>query len=155
MTAESLLQLQQVERQRQALLSNRILCCTVAGCLSGGAGAVRSAIEREVERQGRAADTEVCGTGCMGLCSQGPLVRSSAANAIYTNVTANDAPAIVKGDAIKRDHTGTPFLHRPAPCDHGQFRLRRPRTHFGLHHKRRISAAPSRGFRNDSRTDCG
>jgi bidirectional [NiFe] hydrogenase diaphorase subunit len=99
MTTESLLQLQQVERQRQGLLSDRILCCTVAGCLSGGAGAVRSAIEREVERQGRAADTEVCGTGCMGLCSQGPLVRSSAANVIYTNVTAGDAPAIVMGDA--------------------------------------------------------
>ena len=110
MTAESLSQLQQVEQQRQALLSNRILCCTVAGCLYGGAGAVRSAIEREVERQGRAADTEVCGTGCMGLCSQGPLVRSSAANAIYANVTAGDAPAIVKGDAIRAVPPEHPFF---------------------------------------------
>jgi bidirectional [NiFe] hydrogenase diaphorase subunit len=107
MNRETLFQVQQAERQRVAQFKDRILCCTVAGCLAGGAGAVRDTFEREVARQGRTAEIEICGTGCMGLCSEGPLVRSSAADAIYTNVTSADVPAIVNGDrvpAITPDH---------------------------------------------------
>ena len=104
MTAESLLQLQQVERHRKALLSNRIFCCTVAGCLSGGAGAVRDAIEREVERRGLAhAEIEISGTGCMGLCSQGPLVRSSASDSIHANVIPSDAACHRRRQPARRD----------------------------------------------------
>jgi bidirectional [NiFe] hydrogenase diaphorase subunit len=97
MTPETLLEAQQTEQQRQARLKNRILCCTVAGCLSGGGAAVRKALEDEVQRQGAETTIEVCGTGCMGLCAEGPLVRSAAADAIYTNVTPADAPAIISG----------------------------------------------------------
>ena len=107
MNRDALLKVQAAEQQRVANLKDRILCCTVAGCLAGGAGAVRSALEHEVARQGRTAHVEICGTGCMGLCSDGPLVRSSAADAIYTNVTPADAPAIVDGigvRAVKPDH---------------------------------------------------
>src|SRR5271166_7182288 len=100
MNRETLFHVQQAEQQRVALLKDRILCCTVAGCLAGGAGAVRDALEREVAGQGRTSEIEVCGTGCMGLCSEGPLVRSSAADAIYSNVTSADAPAIVNGDRV-------------------------------------------------------
>ena len=92
MTAETLSGIQTNERQRAAGFKDRIFCCTVAGCLSGGAGAVRSAIESEVARAGRAAEIEVRGTGCMGLCSEGPLVRSAARDVIYTRVTAGRRP---------------------------------------------------------------
>jgi bidirectional [NiFe] hydrogenase diaphorase subunit len=107
MTSETLLQVQDKERERAGRLKDRILCCTVAGCLAGGAGAVRNAIEREVERQGRSAEIEVSGTGCMGLCSQGPLVRSAASDSIHPNVTPADARSIVdgsRGGALKPDH---------------------------------------------------
>jgi bidirectional [NiFe] hydrogenase diaphorase subunit len=120
MTPETLFQIQRAEQQRAAGLKDRILCCTVAGCLSGGAAAVRSAIEHEVEQQGRSAEIEVSGTGCMGLCCEGPLVRSSAADAIYTNVTPADAGAIVSGAAtvylarrtVKPDHPFYAGQHR-------------------------------------------
>lgn len=107
MTGEDLLQIQNGERERVARLGDRLFCCTVAGCLSGGAIAVRTAIEREIARHGRTSELEVCGTGCMGLCSEGPLVRSAARDAIFTNVTPADAPAIVDGTkpaALKPDH---------------------------------------------------
>ena len=107
MTGEALLKIQNDERERTAHLKDRIFCCTVAGCLSGGADAVRAAIEGEVARQGRASEIEVCGTGCMGLCSEGPLVRSALRDTIFTGVTPADAPAIVDGSKpgdIKPDH---------------------------------------------------
>ena len=107
MTGESLHQVQQSENHRAAALKDRILCCTVAGCLSGGAHAVRKALTDEIERQNRHAEIEVCGTGCMGLCSEGPLVRSSARDVIFSNVKPADAAAIVDGTKpgdIKPDH---------------------------------------------------
>ena len=107
MTAEKLQQIEIGEQQRTAQFRDRLLCCTVAGCLSGGAGAVRDAIEREVARQGRTAEIEVCGTGCLGLCSEGPLVRSSARDVIYAGVTQGGAAAVIDGSAarsIQRDH---------------------------------------------------
>ena len=110
MTPDALLLAQEAELQRQAQFKNRILCCTVAGCLAGGAGAVRKALEHEVRQQGRTGEVEICGSGCMGLCSEGPLVRSSAADAIYTNVTPADAPSIVSGDPIRAVTQDHPFF---------------------------------------------
>ena len=98
MNAETLHTLRQAEQQRQRKLADRILCCTVAGCLSSGANQVRAAIADQIESQGRSATTEVCGTGCMGLCSQGPLVRSSAADAVFTKFTPADAVKLVGRD---------------------------------------------------------
>ena len=101
MTAEILNQISQAERERQQKLKDRILCCTVAGCLSAGAEAVRAALQKEVQAQGRTGEVEVCGTGCMGLCRRGPLVRSSAADAVYAEVTPQDARALVQADQSK------------------------------------------------------
>jgi bidirectional [NiFe] hydrogenase diaphorase subunit len=101
MTGETLFALRHVEQERQGALDDRILCCTVAGCLSGGADRVRGAIQDQIDAQGRTGKVEVCGTGCLGLCSQGPLVRSSAADAIFTNVTPADAAGLVSGDRSK------------------------------------------------------
>ena len=98
MTADSLHAMQRAEQQRRLRLEDRILCCTVAGCLSGRAAAVRASIQEQIDLQGRAGRVEVCGTGCMGLCCEGPLVRSSAADAILTNATPADGAALAAGD---------------------------------------------------------
>ncbi len=98
MTADSLDAIQRAEQQRRLPLEDRILCCTVAGCLSGRADAVRASIQEQIDLQGRAGSVEVCGTGCMGLCCEGPLVRSAAADAILTNATPADGAALAAGD---------------------------------------------------------
>ncbi len=120
MTSGTLLAIRQTEQQRQGCLVDRILCCTVAGCLSAGASDVRAAVQKQIDLQDRVGEVEVCGTGCMGMCSQGPLVRSSAADAIFTNVTPADAKALVAGH---RNH----FVNRTLLPDHpfyaGQKRL--------------------------------
>lgn len=97
MTSDNLLEIQQGEQKRQAKLDNRILCCMVAGCLSSGARATRRELELEVARQGREGRVEICGTGCLGWCSRGPMVRDTAANAVLTEVTPDDAADVVRG----------------------------------------------------------
>ena len=111
MTPETLYALERSEKARHAAAEDRIFCCTVAGCMAGGASQVRAAIVAEIGAQGRSGKTEVSGTGCLGLCCEGPLVRSSSADAVFTGVTPEDAPALVareysrfEGRALKPDH---------------------------------------------------
>jgi bidirectional [NiFe] hydrogenase diaphorase subunit len=99
MTVEELIEKEAEELERQKGLRNRILCCTAAGCLSCGADGVRQAITQAIADQGLDKQTEVAGTGCLGLCSRGPMVHSSADGRLYGNVSAADAPALVSGDA--------------------------------------------------------
>ena len=99
MTADKLNEVKDLELQRQGRLKDRILCCSVGGCLSAGADKVRASIQAAIDDAGKSVEVEVCGTGCMGLCSRGPLVRSSARDVIYTDVTPADAPGLVAGDA--------------------------------------------------------
>jgi bidirectional [NiFe] hydrogenase diaphorase subunit len=102
MTVEDLLEKQTEELARQKSLENRILCCTAAGCISCGADGLRTAIAAEIKAQGREGQVEVCGTGCMGMCSRGPLVLSAADRHLYGNATPADAPALVGPNPIDR-----------------------------------------------------
>jgi bidirectional [NiFe] hydrogenase diaphorase subunit len=95
MTVEELSESQNRELERQGALENRIHVCTAAGCVSCGADGVRHAIADEIERNGLKDRVEVCGTGCLGLCSRGPLVLSAKDRQLYGEVTAADAPTLV------------------------------------------------------------
>jgi bidirectional [NiFe] hydrogenase diaphorase subunit len=95
MTVEELFESQTEELARQSALENRIHCCTAASCVSCGADGVKHAIAEEIERQGLKGKVEVCGTGCLGLCSRGPMVLNAADQKLYGNVTAADAAALV------------------------------------------------------------
>lgn len=53
----------------------RLKACSSTSCLSAGAGATMQAMEEAVETEDLALDVKLIPTGCMGLCSRGPLVR--------------------------------------------------------------------------------
>ena len=112
MTVEELFEQQAQEAERQSTLENRIYCCTAAGCVSSGSEAVRKAIAGEITAQGKEGKVEVCGTGCMGLCSRGTLVRTSAGNKLYGNVEPGDAAALVAGKPLteREIDTSAPFF---------------------------------------------
>lgn len=120
MTGENLYQTGELERARQKRLKNRILCCSVAGCESAGGIAVRQALEAEVNAQGKSEEIEVCGTGCLGLCCRGPLVRSEADDVVYSGVKPADAAAMVAGEAA---HFAGRTLTNEDPFYKGQRRL--------------------------------
>ena len=115
MTVDELLEKQIEELERQKTLANRILCCTAAGCISCGADGLRTAIGAEIKAQGREGQVEVCGTGCMGMCSRGPLVFSSADRRLYGNATKTDAAALVSENAVDRQTLAARALDLDAP----------------------------------------
>ncbi len=119
MTIEELYEKQTTELDRRKSLENRVYCCTAAGCVSCGSDGVKKAITEQVKAAGRENKIEVHGTGCMGLCSRGPLVRSEADGALYGDITADDAPALISSNpvekeqlAFKKADTNAPFFSR-------------------------------------------
>jgi bidirectional [NiFe] hydrogenase diaphorase subunit len=102
MTVDELNQTQADETARQQALAERIYCCTAAGCISCGSEAFRHALDEAIRTQGLADKVEVCGTGCLGMCSRGLLVLASSTNALYGNVNPSDAAALASANPLER-----------------------------------------------------
>ncbi len=99
MDYEKLQELGQQERERQEKFKRRIFCCTSTACLSAGAGSTHTTLEQAVKAcQCAEHEAEVVQTGCMGLCSRGPLVRvetKGEPDVLYREVNPDVAHQIV------------------------------------------------------------
>jgi NADH:ubiquinone oxidoreductase subunit F (NADH-binding)/(2Fe-2S) ferredoxin len=63
------------EIAKQQAFDLRLVCCSSTGCQSSGASAILEGLKAEIKAKQLQDKVQVCGTGCMGLCSKGPLVR--------------------------------------------------------------------------------
>jgi bidirectional [NiFe] hydrogenase diaphorase subunit len=126
MNDQKLRKLGQEERERQARFGRRLFCCTSTACLSAGAGLTRTALDQAVAAcECDDDEVEVVPTGCMGLCSRGPLVRVDSKGedpVLFGDVTADVAQQIVaryvpmpagEGETDETDEGVSPhdFLH--------------------------------------------
>ena len=75
----------------------RVFCCTSTACLSSNSEAVKQTLHQSAGDR-----VEVSESGCMGLCSRGPMVRIEVleGESLYESVTLEVAAAI--GDALSR-----------------------------------------------------
>ncbi len=67
------------ERDRQKEHRARIWCCSSSSCRMAGAQRLRAAVDEAARAHGQS--VEVLPSGCMGLCSRGPLLRVDHADA--------------------------------------------------------------------------
>ena len=96
MTLEELRELADKERARHEQFTHRILYCSAAGCVSCGSTAVRDTLKAVLKENGLENECEVLGTGCMGLCGEGPLVKVHSDEALYQHVDETVARRIVE-----------------------------------------------------------
>jgi len=99
MSYEKLHSLAEQERARQKKLKKRVFCCTSTACLSAGAAKTMSTLDEAVSAcQCDENEVEAVSTGCMGLCSRGPLIRVESQGEdpiLYGDVDANTTVQIV------------------------------------------------------------
>jgi len=118
MTIDELRQIAETERAAQKKYSYRVNVCIAAGCLSSGSDLVRDALKKEVAECGMQSEVLVKGVGCMGLCSEGPLVAvESAEGVLYAAVTPEQAPEIIRGidtgsNGLRHLEVEMPFFRR-------------------------------------------
>ena len=117
MTVEDLQELAEQEQARQAKFSHRLMFCAAAGCVSCGSLNIRDMLKKALQEKGLADTVEVIGTGCMGLCGEGPLVKVLPDGTLYQRV--DDAAArrivdehLVQGTIVKDNVVDTthPFF---------------------------------------------
>jgi bidirectional [NiFe] hydrogenase diaphorase subunit len=116
MTPEEMEQIAEQERESQQKFTQRVNVCVAAGCLSCQSDAVKDALTKEVAARATGDHCQVKGVGCMGLCSEGPLVTTSNGY-MYKGVAAVDAAELLSSlDAspVARLHcpTDVPFFQR-------------------------------------------
>src|SRR5262252_4148658 len=116
MTPEELDQIAETEREQQSHFTQRVNVCVAAGCLSCQSQSVKDALDQEVTRRGKKSHCQVKGVGCMGLCSEGPLVSTNN-GVLYKKVEAADGAAIIdslEGSPVSRlvCPTDVPFFQR-------------------------------------------
>jgi bidirectional [NiFe] hydrogenase diaphorase subunit len=116
MTPDELEQLSEQERAAQEKFSQVVNVCVSAACLSCQSEAVKEALRRESASLGMTDYCHVKGVGCMGLCSEAPLVSTSN-GCQYKRVTPSDAEDIVDsldGLPVSRliCRTDIPFFQR-------------------------------------------
>ena len=116
MTPEELDQIAETEREQQSHFTQRVNVCVAAGCLSCQSQSLKDALDKEVAQRGTKDHCHVKGVGCMGLCSEGPLVSTSA-GVLYKKVEAADGAAIIdslEGSPLSRlvCPTNVPFFQR-------------------------------------------
>lgn len=95
MTVEDLQELAEQEQGRQSQFSHRIIYCAAAGCISCGSVNVRDMLRKALQEKDLAQKVEVIGTGCMGLCGEGPLVKVLPEGTLYQHVDEAIARRIV------------------------------------------------------------
>ena len=145
MTPEELEQIAEDERAEQGRFTQRVNVCVAAGCLSCQSQSVKDALDQEVNQRGAQDRCQVKGVGCMGLCSEGPLVSTSA-GVLYKKVEAADGPAILdslESSPVERlvCPTDVPFFQRQQEDRAGKFRRHRSRSGRGLHCRQRLHRA--------------
>ncbi len=96
MTLEDLQELADKERDRQRQFKCRLLYCSAAGCVSCGSKTISEALTAAIKERGLGNEVEAVGTGCMGLCGEGPLVKVEPDGTLYQHVDAEAARRIVE-----------------------------------------------------------
>ncbi|RME62065.1 MAG: (2Fe-2S) ferredoxin domain-containing protein, partial [Caldilineae bacterium] len=108
---EHLEEIKATEEEAARQYARTLHVCTAAGCLSSGAGELKAALEKEVERAGLERWCQVKGVGCLGLCAAGPLVAVEPEGALYAGVSAEQAFEMV--EALEK----APLVEHTIPAD--------------------------------------
>ncbi len=117
MTPEEFYKLGETHRDKRDQYKNNINVCVAAACISLQSDKVKEALEQEVVKQGKEKTCRVSGAGCLGLCAAGPLISINDQEALYSNITTDDAAEIVKNidkEPVKKFVVSpeTPFFSR-------------------------------------------
>ena len=114
------------EREERFRTRWRVKACGSTACLSAGAGATIQAIEDMVEREDMQLEVQVIPTGCMGLCSAGPLMRMmrrGGEETDYQKVTPEVAREIVRSHVVNEEPISEHQLDTSMPFFTSQERI--------------------------------
>lgn len=99
-TSEALQEMTQKEQEKQQQFKTRLFCCASTACLASGSTPVQELIKQTIKVNKLRKEVQLVPTGCMGLCSHGPMLRvqsqAHTTDILYQAVTAETAQQILE-----------------------------------------------------------
>ncbi len=86
------------ELAKQQTFDVRLVCCSSTGCQSSGASEIIANLKAELKAKQLDTKVQVTGTGCMGLCSKGPLIRmysKTQKDVLFSDIKPEMAAAVI------------------------------------------------------------
>src|SRR3990172_5085570 len=93
MNRDELTAIVSAEQRHQRSCRFRVKVCEGAGCISRGATALKHVFQAIASGK---PGIEVTGAGCMGLCSEGPLIRVEPQGTLYPARSPREVNTIVQ-----------------------------------------------------------
>ncbi len=81
---------------------HKVCVCCGAGCISSGSEAVLKKLQEEIKSRGLENEIEVVGSGCMGPCNQGPLLKVMPEHTMYQKVNCENIARVVQSQLIDK-----------------------------------------------------
>jgi len=78
-----------------------VLVCGGTGCTSSNSLKIKEEFEAQLNKNNLEKEVKIVGTGCFGLCAQGPIVVVYPEGAMYTMVKVEDVKEIVEEHLVK------------------------------------------------------
>ncbi|MEE8592453.1 MAG: NADH-quinone oxidoreductase subunit NuoF [Spirochaetia bacterium] len=78
-----------------------LLVCAGTGCVSNNSFKVKTALEKEIEKQNLQEEIQVITTGCNGFCANGPIVVVKPDDIFYQLLTEEQIPHLVEEHFLK------------------------------------------------------
>ncbi|MBF0361251.1 MAG: NADH-quinone oxidoreductase subunit NuoF [Oligoflexia bacterium] len=78
-----------------SIKNREVLVCIGGGCLASGSEKIVTAFEEGFKKHNLQDKAKVVGTGCMGPCSVGPVMRIAPDDVFYQNVSEKDVDEII------------------------------------------------------------
>ncbi len=88
--------------QKHACQKGKVRVCCGSGCLAAGSEEILKNLQQVAKEKGIDQDYDISLSGCMGACTQGPLVRITPENTIYEQVKPQDTVKIVEEHIINK-----------------------------------------------------
>ena len=88
-------------KEKHEQFKHKICVCCGASCISSGSEEVLKKMQEEIKAKGLDNEIEVIPSGCMGPCTQGPLVKYLPEQTIYQKVNSENTSLIVQKQVIE------------------------------------------------------
>ena len=123
-TIENIYQLEEIKKtflKQQSSYKHNVLVCGGAGCVSSNCKEIENALRDELRRFEFDDSINVYQTGCMGMCTLGPMILVLPERTLYVNLTPDKVHDIVKwhfghGETISEYTYYNPTTQEYVPC---------------------------------------
>ena len=110
MNREELVKINETYKEKHKCQKGKVRVCCGTGCVAAGSEKILKQLQQVAKDKGVADDYDINMSGCMGACTQGPLVRVAPENTIYEHVKSEDAEKIFDEHIINKKPIESMFL---------------------------------------------